>query len=134
MRSSGLEGLPPCVLPLQPTKTKYRIPVRVKGKIVTRTVTCYQYLITAAYAFTDYCSQGQMIPAVYIDIATPPTGMLDLFHLYIALSQSSGQMTICLLRDFEEKIFMQSHNSALMDEDRRLEELNRKTQESCGEQ
>ncbi|KAF8589185.1 hypothetical protein K439DRAFT_1292644, partial [Ramaria rubella] len=58
------------------------------------------------YRFTDYCSQGQTIPNIIVDIPTPPTGgRLTLFNLYVSLSQSSGQDTI------------------------RLEELNAKTSE-----
>ena len=33
-----------------------------------------QFPVTLAYAFTDYRSQGQTIPHVIIDIASPPTG------------------------------------------------------------
>ncbi|KAF8192836.1 hypothetical protein K438DRAFT_1589785, partial [Mycena galopus ATCC 62051] len=44
-----------------------------------------------AYAFTDYRSQGQTIQYVLVDIASPPSGKLSLFKLYVALSQSSGQ-------------------------------------------
>ncbi|KAI5984586.1 hypothetical protein EDC04DRAFT_2590838 [Pisolithus marmoratus] len=50
--------------------------------------------ITAAYAFTDYCWQGQTISHVIMDIAKPPTGGLNLFNLYIALSRSSSHATI----------------------------------------
>ncbi|KAF9243726.1 hypothetical protein BU15DRAFT_42741, partial [Melanogaster broomeanus] len=39
--------------------------------------------ITAAYACTDYRAQGQTLPAVVIDIGTPPTGELSLFNLYV---------------------------------------------------
>ncbi|KAI6025363.1 hypothetical protein BKA83DRAFT_4052165 [Pisolithus microcarpus] len=48
--------------------------------------------MTAAYAFMDYRAQGQTIPFVIVDIATPPSGGLSLFNLYIALSQSRGQL------------------------------------------
>ncbi|KAG1858510.1 hypothetical protein F4604DRAFT_1589477 [Suillus subluteus] len=61
--------------------------------------------MTAAYAFTDYHSQGQTIPYVLVDIATPPSGRLNLFNLYVALSQK------------------------LLGEDDRLMELNQKTDE-----
>ncbi|KAF8478323.1 hypothetical protein JB92DRAFT_2601607, partial [Gautieria morchelliformis] len=46
--------------------------------------------LTAAYAFTDYRSQGQTLPCVIVDIATPPTGGLTPFNAYVALSRSSG--------------------------------------------
>ncbi|KAI6097430.1 hypothetical protein EDD16DRAFT_1499389 [Pisolithus croceorrhizus] len=49
-----------------------------------------QYPVTSAYAFTDYCSQGQTISHVIVDIVKPPRGGLNLFNLYIALSRSSG--------------------------------------------
>ncbi|KAG0703258.1 hypothetical protein DFH29DRAFT_803763 [Suillus ampliporus] len=45
-----------------------------------------QFPITAAYAFANYRSQGQTIPYVLVDIATPPTRGLNLFNLYVALS------------------------------------------------
>ncbi|KAG1816357.1 uncharacterized protein BJ212DRAFT_1271759 [Suillus subaureus] len=66
--------------------------------------------MTAAYVFTDYRSQGQTIPYVLVDIATPPTGGLNLFNLYIALSQSSG-----------------CHCLELLVEDDRLKELDERT-------
>ncbi|KAI6031186.1 hypothetical protein BKA83DRAFT_4044971, partial [Pisolithus microcarpus] len=36
-------------------------------------------------AFTDYRSQGQTLQSVIVDIATPPSGGLNLFNLYVAL-------------------------------------------------
>ncbi|KAJ7777646.1 hypothetical protein DFH07DRAFT_731161 [Mycena maculata] len=48
-----------------------------------------QFPLTGAYAFTDYCSQGQTLPFVFVDIVTPSTGGLSLFNLYVALSRSS---------------------------------------------
>ena len=62
-----------------------------------------------------------------MDIATPPTGGLNLFNLYIALSRSSGRSTIQLLRDFDDKLFQATHQPELLAEDDRLEELNGKT-------
>ena len=98
-----------------------------EGKAITRTVKRRQFPMMPAYAFTDYCSQGQTIPAVLVDIATPPTGGLNLFNLYIALSRSSGRSTIQLLRDFDDKLFQATHQPELLAEDDRLEELNGKT-------
>ena len=83
----------------------------------------------AAYAFTDYRSQGQTIPYVVVDIATPPTGGLSLFNLYVALSRSSGKETIRLLRDFDAKVFQASHSAQLLAEDNRLRELNTEMKE-----
>jgi hypothetical protein len=44
-----------------------------------------------------------------VDIVSPPTGKLSFFNLYVALSWSSGQETICLLRDFDDQLFTQAH-------------------------
>jgi hypothetical protein len=60
-------------------------------------------------------------------ISHPPTGKLRLFNLYITLSRSSGRASIRLLRDFNDELFMASHDPALVDEDERLENLNIET-------
>lgn len=113
------------VIPVEAASTSMKISIRVRGgKTVSCTVWRKQYPITAAYAFTDYCSQGQTLPYVIVDIAKPPTCGLTLFNLYVALSQSSGRHTIRLLRDFDEHYFRQSHDMDLTEEDDRLEELN----------
>ncbi|OCH86552.1 hypothetical protein OBBRIDRAFT_737823 [Obba rivulosa] len=81
--------------------------------------------MTAAYAFINYCSLGQTIPYVLVDIATPPPlGTLSLFSLYIVLSRSSGRSTIRLLRNFDDKLFMMSHSPSLMIKDDHLEAFN----------
>jgi len=68
-----------------------------------------------------------MIPTVLVDIATPPTGGLNLFNLYVTLSWSSGRSTIRLLHDFNDQLFRAAHKPELLAEDDRLEELNAKT-------
>ena len=83
--------------------------------------------MTAAYAFTDYQSQGQTLLYVIINIATPPTRALDLFNPYIALSRSSERESIQLLWDFDNELFKKSHNPALLTEDDRLDKMDRIT-------
>ncbi|KAJ6567689.1 hypothetical protein DFH09DRAFT_918571 [Mycena vulgaris] len=73
--------------------------------------------LTGSYAFTDYRSQGQTLPFVFVDIATPPSGGLSLFNLYVALPKSSGRGTIRLLQDFDEEMFQKVHDPALLAED-----------------
>jgi hypothetical protein len=53
--------------------------------------------------------------------------------VYVALSRSSGRETIRLLRDFEDKVFLQTHGTDLMTEDDRIAALDRKTKEWWGE-
>ena len=126
-RATRLEGLDECVIPIEPVSTKYRIKISVNGKMIQRTVERRQFPLTAAYAFTDYRSQGQTIIYVIVDIASPPSGGLSLFNLYVALSRSSGRETIRLLRDFDDEIFAKEHDQPLIREDRRLETLNTET-------
>lgn len=73
--------------------------------------------VTASYVFTDYHSQGQTL-CLIVDIASPPSGNLNLFNLYVALSQSFGRFgrkIIQLLRDFDENLFLQARDTALME-------------------
>ena len=95
------------------------------GKKAPRTVRRRQFPITAAYAFTDYRSQGQTITYVLVDIAPPPRG--SLFNLYVVLSRSSGRDTIRLLRDFDDEMFRKSHDPALQEVER-LEKMDSETE------
>ena len=120
-RAGQLPGLESGVIPIQRVSCAMQIKV---GKDKTRTVTRTQYPITGAYSFMDYRSQGQTIPHAIVDIASPPTGKLSLFNLYVALSRSSGRDSIRLLRDFDDDMFLQCHEVELIEEDERLEKLN----------
>ena len=124
-RAARLDGLDDGVIPIFPAKSSMQIVRERKTKTVTR----LQYPITAAYCFTDYRSQGQTIPRVIIDIASPPSGKLSLFNLYVALSRSSGQETIRLLRDFDDEIFLEAHEPELVLEDERLDTLDATTKD-----
>ena len=96
--ATHLPGLKEQVMPIEPACQTFRMVVKYfRGKAKTSTVQRRQYPMTATYAFTDYRSQGQTIPYVIVDIASPPTGGLNLFNLYVMLSCSSGRESICLL-------------------------------------
>ncbi|KIK17017.1 hypothetical protein PISMIDRAFT_685755 [Pisolithus microcarpus 441] len=121
MRTSQLPGLDACVIPMEPVCKSHRIRYKTsEGSDATRTVKQHQFPMTSAYAFTDYCVQGQTLPYVIVDIAKPPSGGLNLFNLYVALSRSSGRETIRLLRDFEDTLFKSTHAADLLAEDDRL--------------
>jgi len=129
-RATRLEGLQESVLPIIPAAKTVQIKIPgVQGKLHTRSVRQCQFPMTAAYAFTDYRSQGQTIPYVMVDLASPPSGKLSLFNLYVALSRSSGQQTIRLLRPFEDRMFMEPHSPELLQEDDRLADADRQTEE-----
>jgi hypothetical protein len=129
-RQQKLEGLEEGVIPIEPVTLPVQIDVKLKGgKWVKRSIRRTQFTMTAAYAFTDYRSQGQTIPTLLADVARPPSGRIDLFNLYVTLSRSSGRDTIRLLRDFDDEMFLTQHDPALQIEDDRLERLNRVTEE-----
>jgi len=128
-RASQLKGLDESVIPVEPITKTFRIDVHENGTNLTRTISRRQLPVTAAYASTDYQAQGQTIGHVLIDIATPPTGGLNLFNLYVALSWSSGRETIRLLRDFDQKHFQAAHSPELVREDERLMLLDAQTSE-----
>ena len=61
-RTSQLTGLEERVVPVEPATQPYRISCQSsEGNIITRTVRRRQFPMTAAYAFTDYRSQGQTL-------------------------------------------------------------------------
>ena len=128
-RAGKLPGLDSGVIPIQRVSSSMQIKV---GRDKARTVTRTQYPITGAYSFTDYRSQGQTIPHAIIDIASPPTGKLSLFNLYVALSRSSGRDSLRLLRDFDDEMFLQCHEGELIEEDERLEAMNTVTKDWWG--
>ncbi|KAJ3742586.1 hypothetical protein DFH05DRAFT_1501330 [Lentinula detonsa] len=98
-----------------------------KGPPASCTVKRKQFPLTLAYAFTDCRVQGQTIAPVIIDIASPPTGSLNLFNIYVALSRSSGRENIRLLRDFNPDVLLQGHSAELLAEDDKLEKIEKET-------
>jgi ATP-dependent exoDNAse (exonuclease V) alpha subunit len=85
--------------------------------------------LTAAYAFTDYKSQGQTMECVIVDLGKPPTGALNGFNAYVALSRSRGRKTIRLLREIDTKLFTEHPSERLHEEDVRLTRLEMETLE-----
>ena len=124
-RAAHLDGLEEDVILIFPAKSSIQILAERK----TKTFAWLQYQITAAYYFTDYRSQGQTIPHVIVDIASPPSGKLSLFNLYVALSRSSGRESIRLLREFDDEIVLESHEPelTLILEDERLDKVDNAT-------
>ena len=74
--------------------------------------------------------QGQTIEYVIVDIG-PYTKRfpVDPFAAYVALSHSSGCESICLLWDFDKRIFTRHPSDELRDEDERLELLGTETKD-----
>ena len=119
-----LPGLPLGVVPIFPTRSTFRV-----GGTGGITVHREQMALTAAYAFTDYKAQGQTMECVLVDLGKPPTGALNGFNAYVALSRSRGRNTIRLLREIDSKLFTEHPSEILREEDVRLTRLERQTLE-----
>jgi hypothetical protein len=133
-RALQVEGLDPNVIPIAPFDTKHYLKYSRNGVARSETVVERQFPFILGYAFTDYRSQGQTLPKVIVDLATPPTGKAPtLFNFYVALSRSTGRTNIRLLRDFDQAIFREALPVELMDEDDRLDTLDSETEQKWNE-
>lgn len=121
---SAISGLEAGVVPIVPIRTK--LPVTLPGG---KSVTIWheQVPLTPAYAFTDYRSQGQILPYVIVDLATPPYGAFTPFNAYVALSRSRSRETIRLLQDFNPKLFTTPLDENLINEDKNLADFDEAT-------
>lgn len=113
------------------------VPIRTKLNLTlpdgTKPVVYRDQLpLTPAYAFTDYQSQGQTLPHVIIDLATPPSGGLTPFNAYVTLSRSRSRATARLLRDFDPKLFTTAPDEYLLLADERLAHLDAETKKQFG--
>ncbi len=112
-------GLPSGLIPIVPNEGGFTIHRRDGS--ATR-IHRRQLALTPAYAFTHHKCQGQTIEYVIVDLGKPPSGTLDPFNAYIALSRSRGRGTIRLLRRGEHELYT-THPS--------LKELKRKDERLC---
>ena len=125
---SCIPGLSEGLIPIFPSETTFRVGTSPGVSIRRR-----QFAITPAYAYTDFKSQGQTIENVIVDIAPTPSFKLSPFNAYVALSRSSGQSSIRLLRDFDDNLFTNHPSEALRQEDIRLKLLAEKTKQKVDE-
>jgi hypothetical protein len=68
-----------------------------------------------------------MIEYLWADIGMPPRGALTPFNAYITLSRARGQGNIHLICDFKDVLFTRMPCKVLEEEDKCLDELNRRT-------
>lgn len=114
-------GIPPGLVPLTPSAAAFTVSTGNKSDRQTCRIHRRQYSLTAAYAFTDYKSQGQTMENVIVDIGKDVN--LTPFHVYVALSRSRGRDNIRLLRSFKEELFTTHPSEDLRAEMKRLELL-----------
>lgn len=120
MKVPVFEDLEQNVMPIAPiTKT---FSTNKDGKKIT--INWTQILLTPAYAFTDYRSQGQTIDPVIVNIGWPPQGHLTPFNVYVVLSRGTSHDHIRLLRDFDKTLMQQHPSEYLRLEDEWLKHLN----------
>lgn len=113
-----IQGLPQGLIPMFPELGSFAIHTSTRTKVQRR-----QFALTAAYAFTDFKSQGQTIERVIVDLGKTSSFALDPFHAYVSLSRSRGRETIRLLRDFDHKLLTHHPSEDLQKEDERLSDL-----------
>ncbi|KAI6006099.1 hypothetical protein EDD15DRAFT_2359236 [Pisolithus albus] len=77
-RTCQLTGLEESVIPIEAASRTFRIKMKERGKDVTIDL------------------KVKLFQAVLVDIATPPSGGLNLFNLYVALSRSQWQVELLL--------------------------------------
>ena len=119
-RRSHSITIPDGQIPITPYTVIFCVTLADGSKhLITRT----QYGMTGGYAFTDIKSQGQMMGPILIDLRAPPTGQISPFSAYVALSRSRGRDNICLLTDFDNKLFTTHPDADLAIEMERLEAL-----------
>ena len=110
-----LRGLLPSQVPIFPSEFGFYIGGK-KGVKITRR----QLPLTPGYAFTDHKSQGQTLGNALVDIGKLSRFPVNPFAAYVALSRSRGRHKICLLRDFDVKLFTTHPSADLKEEDERL--------------
>ncbi len=80
-----------------------------------------QLAMVAAYAFTHHKCQGQTMEYVIVDLGKPPSGTLDSFNTYVALSRNHMCDTIRLLRRGADNLYtVHPSMNELKKEDERL--------------
>ena len=124
-KATQLEGLEEHVVPIISISKTFTITINGQKQKIMR----FQLPMTAAYAFTDYCAQGQTINPALLNIAPPPSGILILFNTYVALLWGQSCKTIQLLWDVDDKILTQHLSEFLRLEDERLDELDKITKQ-----
>ncbi|KAJ3571254.1 hypothetical protein NP233_g3868 [Leucocoprinus birnbaumii] len=109
----------PGLVPITPWEMGFSFETKTMGRLRVRR---QQLPITLAYAFTDYKSQGQTLPAVIVDLAPPPGqgGHLTNFNAYVSLSRVKSRAVIRILREFQESLFTTPPAQSLAYEDQRL--------------
>jgi hypothetical protein len=121
----NLEGLLDGTIPIKPSKKGMEICYPNSWK---STVHRKQLPITATYAFIDYKAQGQTLQPVIVDIRNPPSGGLNAFNAYVAISQGRSCDMLRLLHDFNSSIFTKHPNVDLAECNKRLEILDKETE------
>jgi len=90
----ALSGLPPSVIGIEPISITYKASLK-------KPVTYSQFLITLAYAITDYKCQGQKFRWVIVDLKKPDGGYSPASSLYVQLSRTKTLAFLSILRPFD---------------------------------
>ena len=138
---ASLDGLRPKLIPIPLMKKQFTVSIRqlfgqrfenTQGRRkVTETirVTRTQLPIVPAFAITTYKAQGLTMNRIVVDLQAP-TGTVQVASIYVPLSRVKRAEDIAILRPFDMKVLQVRPSAAQEEELKRLDELNKKTQQA----
>lgn len=100
-----LEGLDIDEIPIKPLKGAASWSVGPKGKSVTKSFPFTQIPISAAFAVTDYRSQGATEKTVIVDLEPAPKQKDTRAAAYVAASRVTGLNGLAVLRKFNKEVY-----------------------------
>jgi ATP-dependent exoDNAse (exonuclease V) alpha subunit len=139
---TDLDGLPPKLIPILLIKKQFTILIKQLfgslfelmqgGKKIPETIpiTRTQLPIVPAFAITTYKAQGLTMNKIIVDLQVP-LGTMQVASIYVPLSRVKRAEDIAILRTFDMKVIQIQPSLAQNAELKRLDELNRKTQQEC---
>ena len=139
---TDLDGLPPKLIPIPLIKNQFTIPIkqlfgslfeRVQGEekiLETIRITRTQLPIVPGFAITTYKAQGLTMNKIIVDLQVP-VGTMQVASIYVPLSRMKRAEDVAILRPFDMKVLQIQPSLAQNAELKRLDELNRKTQQEC---
>jgi len=116
----SLPGLPPSVVPIEAIEFRYD---GGQGKHVKLT----QFLVTLAYAITDYKCQGQTFNWIIVDLKRPSSGNSPSDSPYVQLSRAKSLDHLSIMRPFHADELHAPIPIELLDELQWQEEMAMKT-------
>ena len=140
---TNLDDLGPKLIPIPLIKKRFTVPIKQlfghlfervpSGRKISQViqVTRTQLAIVPAFAaITTYKAQGLIMNKIVVDLQVP-VGTLQVASIYVPLSRVKRAEDLVILRPFDMKVLQVRPTSAQNAELKRLDEIDRKTQQDC---